>query len=247
MPERFGVEVMKLRRVPTESLVDTVVERLRDFIERQKLTTGNRLPSEPQLIAQLGVSRSVLREAIGRLQTIGMLDVQQGRGTFIGSGSTLINCAQLMRSALTIGPQALMKFVDFRSAIESSCARRVAQVATTEEFSELEQLLDQMDRPDQSYVESIHMDFQFHFKLVEITGNEPMQNVFKVLQEFIMAAMVKTTPAPRDVEYSRKIHRELLDAIRTRDPKIAGNAIDRHMELSRIALQSIADRQQQEQ
>jgi DNA-binding FadR family transcriptional regulator len=235
---------MKLRRIPTESLVDTVVERLRDYIDRQKLTTGNRLPSEPQLVLQLNVSRSVLREAIGRLQTIGMLDVQHGRGTFIGSGTTLISSAQLMRSALGITPHALMQFVDFRTAIESYSARQVALIATDAQFSELEKLLDQMDRPEVGYVESIHMDFQFHYKLVEITGNEPMMNVFKVLQEFIMAAMVKTTPAPRNVAYSRKIHRELFEAMRSRDPKLAGAAIEHHMELARIALQSIADQQQ---
>ena len=77
-----------------------------------------------------------------------------------------------------------------------------------------------------------------------LTGNELMMNVMSVLQEFIMAGMVKTTPEPRDREYSRKIHHELLDAIRSRDPKVAGEAMDHHMKLSETSLRQTDEKQE---
>lgn len=233
---------MKMRRVENESLVNTVVERLREFIARQGLSAGDRLSAEPVLVEQLGVSRTVLREAVGRLQMIGLLDVQHGRGTFVASSAALISSAKLMRSALSISPQELMKYFEFRAVIESFAARRAAEIATDEDFVELGRLCDQIDAEDQDYVESVRTDFRFHCKLIEITGNELMMNVMNVLQEFIMAGMVKTTPEPRDREYSRKIHRELLEAIRSRDPRIAGEAMDRHMKLSEISLRAMADK-----
>ncbi len=234
---------MKLQRASTPSLVDNVVDQLRSLVAKKKLATGDQLPTEGELTKRFGVSRSVLREAIGRLQTVGLLDVQHGRGTFVASGTALIGSAQLLRSALTIAPHELMKFHEFRAVIECYAARRVAEIATDADFAELERLCTEIDRDGQDFLGSIHADFAFHYKFVEMTSNEPMQNVFKVLQEFIMATMVNTTPQPRNVDYSRTIHRQLLDAIRTRDPKVAGAEIDRHMEYSRIALAALNERQ----
>ena len=231
---------MKLRRVPSESLVDTVVARLRDYIGREKLSAGDRMPTEPVLISQLGVSRSVLREAVGRLQSIGLLEVQHGRGMFVASRAALVSSAQLLHSALSIAPRDFMKFVEFRKVIEVYAAGRAAEVATDADFAELQRLCDEIDRDDQSFVDSVRADFAFHLKFVELAGNPLMLNVMQVLQEFIMAAMVNTTPQPRNADYSRKIHRELLDAIRSRNPLTAETAMDRHLELSRIALETVA-------
>ena len=232
---------MKLRRVDNESLVDTVVEALRNYIARQGLSAGDRLSPEPILVEQLGVSRTVLREAVGRLQTIGLLDVQHGRGTFVASGAALASSAKLMRSALEISPKELMKYFEFRAVIESFAARRAAEIGTNEDFAELTKLCAQIDAEDQDYVDSVRTDFNFHYKLIEISGNELMMNVMKVLQEFILAGMVKTTAEPRDKEYSRKIHRELLRAILSRDPNIAGDAMDRHMKLSEHSLRTMSE------
>ena len=231
---------MKMRRVANESMVDTVVNRLRRYIDHEKLLAGDRMPSEPELISKLGVSRSVLREAVGRLQMIGLLDVQHGRGMFVASRDALVSSSQLLSSALTIGTQDLMQFIEFRKVIEVHAARRVAELATDAQFDELQLLCNAIDRDGQDYLTSVRADFAFHFKFVEIAGNVLMINVFQVLQEFIMAAMVNTTPQPRNVEYSRRIHRELLKAIRSRDAGIAAAAMEKHMELSRIALQTSA-------
>ena len=75
---------MRIRSSRKGSLVSTVVERLREFVEQEKLKSGDRLPTEAELLEQLGVSRTVLREAIGRLETIGLVAVRHGQGMFVG-------------------------------------------------------------------------------------------------------------------------------------------------------------------
>jgi len=107
------------------------------------------------LISQLGVSRSVLREAVGRL---GVLEVKHGRGMFVASRAALVSSAQSTRSALTIATQNLKKFVEFRSVIEVHAAGRPAEIATDADFDELQRLCDEIDREDQDYVASIRAD-----------------------------------------------------------------------------------------
>src|SRR5262249_1007028 len=81
------LSMRRLRAGGRESLVDTVVERIRAVIEQGHLKAGDRLPTEAELSAQLGVSRTVVREAVSQLESVGLLSVQRGRGTFVGDGS----------------------------------------------------------------------------------------------------------------------------------------------------------------
>lgn len=229
---------MKLRAIPRSSLVDEVVERLRDIIEQGELAAGDRLPSETELVQQLGVSRTVLREAVGRLETIGVLSVQRGRGMFVGDRSSLTNCVQLVRSAMAISPKELLKFLELRSAIEFYAARQVAVAAGDDEIAELEELCDRIDRPEGDDVEAMQRDLEFHLKLAELTGNELIRNVMQVIQEFALAGMVYTTPKPRDREESHDRHRAIVDAIRAHDPEAAERAMRRHMDRTRSRLEA---------
>jgi len=220
------------------SLVSTVVERLRQYIEQTKLKSGDRLPTEAELLEQLGVSRTVLREAIGRLETIGLVTVRHGQGMFVGDPDTLAGCLTMLRSAMTISPRDLTRFIEFRTALECYAARRAAELARPEQLASLEALCDLMEKPDQAYEEAIQGDFAFHLKLAEITGNPLLVNIVTVLQQFILAGMVQTTPKPRDRNVSRRLHRTIVRAVKAHDPEAAEAAMREHM---RYTSERIAD------
>ncbi len=221
---------MKVEPIVRQSLVDLVVERIHDLIDREQLQAGDRLPGEMELIRQLGVSRPVLREAIGRLESLGLVLVQRGRGMFVADRSGLAGCARLVRSALTISPKDLLKFAELRWVVECFAARRAAESATEEDLRELERLQEQMDSSDRDYEEAIRIDFQFHRKLIDMTGNELIQNLMEVIHEFVMAGMVHTTPKPRNRDMSRRFHLAILDAVRAADPQAAEEAMRAHMD-----------------
>lgn len=88
---------MQIQSAQQNSLVSAVVDRLRNYIEVKKLSAGERLPTESVLLDQLQVSRSVLREAVGRLETIGLVSVRCGQGMFVGDPDTLSSCINLVR------------------------------------------------------------------------------------------------------------------------------------------------------
>jgi GntR family transcriptional repressor for pyruvate dehydrogenase complex len=227
------VRVSSLRRA---SLVDEVAQRLQELIEREGRTAGDRLATEAELIADLQVSRTVLREAVQRLETIGLITVRRGQGMFVGNPESLSACVKLVRTAMAIAPRDLVQFLEFRAAVESYVAREAARRATSQQLAELEDLCERMDHNEQPYDEAIRVDFEFHRKLMEIAGNELTLRVMTVLQEFFLAGMARTTPNPRDPLLSRRLHRAILQAVRRGDASRAEAAMRRHMEITRARL-----------
>ncbi len=177
---------MRLAAIERRTTVDLVVDRIAKVIKDQKLAAGSRLPGEHDLVAQLQVSRPVLREALARLQSLGLVDIQRGRGTFVGDTSSLTNCVRLLQTALTISPQELLSYAELRSAIEVQAARQAAEKATDEDIAELAKLLKQLDDEDLPYADALEIDFRFHRKLLAIADNKLMQNLMEVIYEFVL-------------------------------------------------------------
>ncbi|HLY73252.1 MAG TPA: FadR/GntR family transcriptional regulator [Planctomycetota bacterium] len=218
------------------SLVDSVVNQVQHLIADGHLESGDRLPKEDELVEQMGVSRTVLREALSRLEATGLVTIQRGRGMFVAEASGVSSCARLIRNAMTLSGKDLAQFMEFRRIIECQAARRAAELATPEDLAELETLCLEMNREGLDFLESVRLDFQFHLKIVKISGNELMQGALAVIQEYIMATMVKTTPNPRDYDWSREVHMRLVEAIRTGAPEIAEKAARDHMDGSENSL-----------
>src|SRR5262245_4541730 len=140
--------MVKIGPVKRKSLVDNVVERIRSVIVEGELAPGDRLPTEAELVKQLQVSRTVLREAIGRLEMLGLVSVQGSRGMFISEPGGLMNGVNLVRSALMLSPRELIKFTEFRRAIDCDAARFAAVHASAEDIAELERLCEEIRRTD---------------------------------------------------------------------------------------------------
>ena len=188
----------------------------------------------------LEVSRPVLREAVSQLEAIGLIQVRRGLGMFVGDRDSLAGCLKMVRTALAVTPRDLTQLTELRSALEDHAARRAAEAPTREDLEALEELCDAMDRRGLPYEEAIGLDFAFHRKLTEIAGNELTLNVMSVLQEFIVEAMLQTTPRPRDRAVSRRLHQAILTAVRKKDPEGAEKAMREHMRVTRERLDAAA-------
>lgn len=221
---------MRIAAVERHTTADLVVERIAGAIRDRKLAAGERLPGEYELVEQLKVSRPVLREALARLQSMGLVDIRRGRGTFVGSATSLANCVRLLRSAVTISPQELLTYAELRTAVEVQAARQAAERATEGEVAELSALLRRLDDDELPYAEALELDFQFHRKLLDIAGNPLMRNLMEVIYEFVLTQMARTTPSQRDNQLGRRLHRAVLTAVRNRDPDAAANAMQQHMQ-----------------
>lgn len=237
--------MVKIKPVKRKSLVDTVVERIRTVIVEGQLRPGDRLPTEAELVKQLEVSRTVLREAVGRLGMLGLISVRGPRGMFVSEPGGLLTGFHLVRSALMLSPRELVKFTEFRRAIECEAARCAAERATAADVAELESLCEQIRRDDLANQEAFRLDFRFHLKLAQLSGNEMMQNVMDVIREFIMASIVEGAPTRRDPELTYGGHLAVVKAIAAHDPDAAERAMRDHMN-SVLATLREHEKQQQE-
>lgn len=227
---------LQLKPVLRRSSVDQVVERIRDVITEQKLAAGERLPGELELVEQLQVSRPVLREALARLQGLGLIEIQRGNGTFVASRDRLANCVQLLRTAVTLAPRELLSYAELRAAMEVQAVRQAAERATDEDVAELKRMLKELSSVDHPYEELLEIDFRFHRRILQAAGNELMQNLMEVIYEFVVTQMARTTPSPQENKLGRRLHREIVAAIADHDPDGAERAMREHMEavLSRL-------------
>lgn len=225
---------MKTLRSPKSSTsknsrVDRIAESIREFISSEKLKAGDRLPGELEIAQRMQVSRPVLREAISRLESVGLLEVRRGSGTYVADRDHLGSCIDFVRSALAISPSDLVQYAEMRTAIECAAARLAAERATAEGMAELTDLCAAMDRPELPYIDSVKTDFEFHRKIVELSGNVLMLNLTEVLHRHILTGMVHTTPRKRDHAVSRRLHEAILHAIRDGKADEAEAAMKRHM------------------
>jgi GntR family transcriptional repressor for pyruvate dehydrogenase complex len=217
---------MPLEAIERRTTVDLVVDQVARVIKDQKLAAGSRLPGEHELVEQLQVSLPVLREALARLQSLGLVDIQRERGTFVGDTNTLANCVRLLQSAVTISTQELLSYAELRSAIEVQAAEK----ATAEDIETLTTLVKELDDEDLPYADVLEIDFRFHRKLIEIAGNVLMQNLMEVIYEFVLTQMVRTTPTQRENQLGSNLHKAVLKAVREHDPDAAELAMPEHMQ-----------------
>lgn len=225
-------EELTIQPVSRVSLVDSVVEQIRAAIENNALKAGDRLPGELEWARRMGVSRPVVREAVNRLQSVGLVTVERGRGRgmFVGGQNQILNCVQVVRSALSTSPKDMRQFAEFRAALEIHAAGRAAEVASAEQVDELERMAKAIDAPEISDEAAVAADFAFHRKIADIIGNVVIQHTLEVSQEIIELSIRATSQQPRNRARSRKAHAKIVAAIRAHDPNAARKAMCDHMQ-----------------
>ena len=210
-------------------LVEQTQEALTRHIRETGLRTGDRLPTEAELVRSMRCSRNVLREAVGRLVSIGLVEVRRGTGMFVGSADAITSCARLLGTSLAISEEDLVEFTDFRRVLEGAAARRAAAIATAGEIEELRSLAEAIDDAGIPREESLRRDQAFHLRLMEIGGNRLMAAVLRLLIDYLHVSMDITTSTPRDTETSFRLHAAIVDALERRD----GDAAEHAMEINR--------------
>lgn len=214
---------MSLSPVRQSSLSDQVVERLRAEIVEGRWKVGERIPPEPELIAELGVARGTLREALRALQYSGMLDIRRGDGTFVSARSEVPGA--LARSGGTIGD-----VLEARAAIEPQLARLASERATAEDIEGIEAALAHRARVSAGPASSVSAelwaaaDSAVHEEIARAAHNPILFEVYAALlprlQESVRAAIARDGFSRDDP----RGHEEVLEAIRRRDPEAAGES-----------------------
>jgi GntR family transcriptional repressor for pyruvate dehydrogenase complex len=204
---------------------------LRTQIERGEFQPGDRLPTEARLAAAHGVSRSVVREAVHRVKSRGLLVSRQGSGVFVA----VVPAHQ----ALAFDPQvldsldAVAQVVEVRRVIEGGMAALAAERATRAQVAGLRRALAAIDKAVALGGDGVAEDLAFHRAIGEATGNPQFGRLLGFLEQYLREGMRVTrgNEARRldFMEAVRQEHRRIVEAIAAGKPVAARQAATRHL------------------
>ncbi len=203
-------------------------QQIQELIRSGELRRGDRLPSERELSEYLGVSRTVVREAIKLLKAMGLVRVRQGVGTFIAEpGPEILETpiAALMGS----GPKVIADLHQVREILEPPIAELAAKNITDEQIARLEEAMCDMEANTFHLERYIEADQRFHSILAEATGNSVLQLVAYSIVDLMQKERHLCFASPGATQRGCHHHRRILEAVKDRDPQMALAAMQDHL------------------
>src|SRR5690348_10519134 len=169
-----------LKTIDTSSLVDKVEKKLVEIMQQKKLKVGDSIPKELELAETLGVSRTVVREALLRLRMMGLLESKKKKGAVI-TNPDLFGIMSKSMNPHILDQETLKEIFEIRLVLEIGMADFLFQRIKKEDIEELKEIVSNEPPATQYHLFNIEHEIAFHGKLYEITGNNTMKKFQKML------------------------------------------------------------------
>jgi len=212
-------------------LSDQVADEILRKINESEYMPGDKLPVESDLAALFSVSRITVREAVGKLSMMGIIDVRQGEGTFVNSLSPGSFMKPLL-PMLSLTKKNLHDIFTVRLLIECKAAELAAKNAAPEELEEVKTLLEEMTRNFQNKdIEKYNMhDALFHYEIVKCSHNEVLIAIQALLMDMLKSVIEVATRPPNALEISIEAHNKIYAALTRGDSAEVTELMKRHLE-----------------
>jgi GntR family transcriptional regulator, transcriptional repressor for pyruvate dehydrogenase complex len=212
------------------SLTDEAIARIRGLIQSGKLPPGSKLPPEQQLAAELGISRSPMREAVKALAVARVLDVRRGDGTYVTSLAPAELLEGLGLAVELMHGNTLLELTEVRRLFEPVATGLAASRMTSDHLDEIRGHLDAMHAAAEDIELLNKHDAAFHRAVVAATGNETLTTLLdgisrNTLRARVWRGMVEANAADRTLAEHEAIYAALVD----RDPTLAQAAALMHV------------------
>ncbi|MGQ9629322.1 MAG: FadR/GntR family transcriptional regulator [bacterium] len=212
------------------SLPDMVIEKLKDSIKRGEYKPGQRLPTEPELSSMLQVGRGSVREALKRLETMGLIRIRHGEGAFVVDSLDIASFMQPLTTMLILDKPQLLELMQAREVIEGGTVRFAAHNATDEEIEELHQLVQKMKEHINNPEEFIKHDLAFHMAIAKASGNSVLSKVLNLIRDLFLEEQKTVVMLPGAAERAYEYHLKIYEAIKERDADKSGKIMLEHLE-----------------
>lgn len=212
-----------------QDLVAAVAGRLRAQILDGQYEPDGILPPEGQLGEKLGVSRTVVREAMRILGAQGLVKVSQGKRPRVSPADPQ-TVVETLSTYLQRGDHSLLDLVEVRLPLEGEIAALAAHRATPEQIAALEATIEDLSAA-KNLAARVEADNRFHELLAESTGNP----VFSLLLTTVSGTLRRSrseTLARTGVGRALEGHRAVLDAVRRKDPEASRHAMREHLKMA---------------
>ncbi|MDP5009473.1 MAG: FadR family transcriptional regulator [Glaciimonas sp.] len=233
-------------RKKPRNLAQSVVFDLSENIRNGSIKTGEKLPTESELMRIQGVSRTVIREAISHLQASGLVETRHGIGTFVLDITAKNSLGNI--NSLDIDPTAIvtmrdiLAILELRISLEAEAAGLAAMRRTTAQLEQMQLALLAFQQSAAAHGDSVAADVQFHLEIAHATGNRYFVDILSHLGTTIIprtrinsARLAHDDPSA----YLDRVHNEhedIYNAILRQDPESARAAMRTHLSNSRERL-----------
>ena len=225
LEEKSQIDLVAL---PRRRATFDAIKAIQDQIRKGNLRPGQRLPTERELSGALGVSRPTVREAVQSLAAMNILDVRHGSGTFVAS----LNIGEVLmplRFALELTTPAFDHLYEVRVLLEPLAAELAAKRATKEQLKAIQASLARVNKRGHTSEERVELDIELHSLIVAASQNELLITLIKSLEVLARRSRQLTIAVPGVAARARKRHSELVDAIVSRKPAAAREAMAAHL------------------
>lgn len=240
VPHDGGASVSATVVSRRKTLADQITSVLREKLRDGSYVPGMRLPSESAMTGRFQVSRTVIREAISRLKSEGLV------GSRRGSGTVVLEPDRTTPFRLDIDVQdsvrAVLRVIELRRGVEGEMAALAAQRRTRAQNRKIGLALKNIDKAASAGKDGVQEDFAFHAAISEAAHNPLYTALLQFLSQFLQAAIrVARMNEARREDFSRQVceeHAAIAQAIAEGDPDAARAAALLHMENSAHRIQS---------
>ncbi|WP_139207285.1 GntR family transcriptional regulator [Halobacillus dabanensis] len=209
---------------PNQTKTMGIVSVIKDSLIEGKLKPGDKLPTEMELIDQLGVSRTPVREAIKILESIGVIQIKRGEGMFITDSSSKLTMNPLIFS-LIMHSHNVEQLIEFRQHFELLLMNMII-TKKDKNLNKIEAVYDsQVERMSQDLTaeELVDIDLEFHYAILEETENPFTMEIGRTIYELIRPKMIHFKD-PEGIDRTLATHKEHLEFMKGEkvfDPKEA--------------------------
>jgi GntR family transcriptional repressor for pyruvate dehydrogenase complex len=207
-------------------IYEQVVNELKELISSGELLPGDPLPPERQLMSEMGVSRSSLREAFRVMELLGLIDSVPGKGRFVrkprGEAADSRN--------MPLEDEAVLELMEARRALDPAIAGAAAMHAMPSDLMKLRKILSRTEKSLENIEKRSQNDFDFHLMLAEATRNFVFINIVKMTFNLIMATHERIYSLLVDKEAFFNEHQAIYEAIIDHDVARAQSLSAGHIE-----------------
>jgi len=206
----------QLHALPRERLIDRAVEAIREHILANRLSGGDRLPSEAELARSLGVSRNVVRQAVSSLEALGVVQVAHGRGIYVGNLADT-NVFRQLATWINVSELDNAEYLEVRAIFERGIYEILLERMTDEDLDRFESLAVAMrEATDPTEMQQRHD--VFHQAVLAATGNRFLATMGRILNRFFWS-VAYTSPhvdVVSDAEMQDN-HLQIVEVLRRRN------------------------------
>lgn len=211
--------------ISPQKISKTAYEILREKIVSQELAPGQRLDLN-RMGAQMGISRTPLKEALARLEMEGLVEIQPRSGTYVTDP----------------GREDIAESFDVRLALEMFAVEIVAQNIGDDVLHQLGSIVQQLGEfaasPDRDaiYPQYLTLDHQFHGILIALAGNCRLRQIHQRADLHAQMARIRYRRSERELDQAQQEHEELLRALESHDPDAARQVMRAHLTRAKNSL-----------